>query len=214
MSTEQMEQQKIDALASEYRIKGYTVSVRPSGDELPSFLKEFEPDLVATSPAGSLVIQVKASPRFDAEQAHRLAEAVERNPGWHFELVFVSPPVAPDVPAQEELADDEQVTRMLENAETLSREGHLEAAGLIAWSALETILRRRAQSAAPEIERQSSARVLKQLYSIGRIQPETYEKLLRLMEFRNAVAHGFQPRNEAPSIPEMIDEIRHLQTAA
>jgi len=34
------------------------------------------------------------------------------------------------------------------------------------------------------------------------------------MEFRNAVAHGFRPRNAPPSIPEMIDEIRHLQTAA
>src|SRR5258708_24940743 len=103
---------------------------------------------------------------------------------------------------------------MLENADTLSREGHLVAAGLIAYSALETILRRLAQSEAPQIERQSSARVLKELYSIGKIHHEAFVKLLPLLEFRNAVAHGFRPRHAAPCIPEIIDEIRHLQTAA
>jgi hypothetical protein len=34
------------------------------------------------------------------------------------------------------------------------------------------------------------------------------------MEFRNAVAHGFQPRTLAPSIPEIVSDIRGLQTAA
>jgi len=209
-----MEQEKIESLAAEYRASGYTVHIRPSGDDLPSFLKHFEPDIIATSPAGNVVAEVKSFPQFNAEEARELAEVVEQNPGWKFEVMLLNPPVAPDVPAQEQLADDEQVTRLLENAETLSNEGHIEAAGLIAYSALETILRRLAHSEAPQIERQSSARVLKELYSIGKIHWKTFEKLLPLMEFRNAVAHGFQPRNAAPSIPEMIDEIRHLQNAA
>jgi hypothetical protein len=214
MTTEQMEEERVDTLAAEYRSKGYAVHVRPAENVLPSFLREFKPEIVATSPAGNVVIEVTSLPRFDAEETQRLAEAVERNPGWRFDVAFVNPPVGPDIPAQEHLADDEQVTRMLENAETLSKEGHVEAAGLIAYSALETILRRLAQSKAPQIERQSSSRVLKELYSLGNIHPDTFEKLLPLMEFRNAVAHGFRPRNAAPSIPEMIDEIRHLQTAA
>jgi REase_AHJR-like len=216
MSTTQMEQERIDTLAVEYRRKGYAVHLRPAKNDLPPFLQEFEPDIdiLAASPEGNLVAQVRSASRFDDEQNLRLAEVIEHHPGWRFEVVFINPPVGPDIPAQEQLADDEQVTRLLENAETLSREGHVEAAGLIAYSALETILRRRAQSAAPQIERQSSARVLKELYSIGRIHPDTFEKLLLLMEFRNAVAHGFQPRKAAPNIPEIIDEIRHFQNAA
>ncbi|HEV7486947.1 MAG TPA: hypothetical protein VGQ65_14810 [Thermoanaerobaculia bacterium] len=214
MTTIEREAERLDALAVDYRKKGYVVQTHPRAEELPPFLRDYDIDALATSSAGNVVAQVRAASRFDADQALKLAEAVERNPGWRFEMAFVSPPVAPDVPVQEQLADDQKVTRMLENAETLSNEGHVEAAGLIAWSALETVLRRRAQSAAPEIERQSSARVLKQLYSLGRLERETYEKLLRLLEFRNAVAHGFQPRNGAPSMPEMIEEIRHLQSAA
>jgi uncharacterized protein YutE (UPF0331/DUF86 family) len=209
-----MEQEKIAAIADEYRGKGYAVRVQPLADDLPPFLKEFEPDVVAISPTESVVAQVRSASRFDAEENYKLAETIERTPGWRFEVFFVNPPVAPDIPAQEDLADDEQVNRMLENAETLSKEGHIEAAGLIAYSALETILRRRAQSAAPQVERQSSARVLNQFYELGTLNPQTFEKLYQLMQFRNAVAHGFEPRAAAPSIPEMIEEIRHLQSAA
>lgn len=214
MTAVQIEQEKIEGLAAKYRASGHNVRVRPSGDDLPSFLKEFRPEIIATSPGGNVVVEVKSYPQFDAEEARELAEVVDRNPGWRFEVLLLNPPVAPDIPAQEQLADDEHVTRMLSNAETLSKEGHVEAAGLIAYAALETILRRLAQNEAPQIERQSSARVLKELYSLGKIHYEAFEKLLPLMEFRNAVAHGFRPRHAAPSIPEMIDEIRHLQTAA
>jgi hypothetical protein len=209
-----MEQEKIESLAADYRASGHDVRVRPSVDDLPSFLKEFRPDIIATSPEGNVVVEVKSYPQFDDEEALELAEVLEHHPGWRFEVMLLNPPVAPDVPAQEQLADDEQVSRMLANAETLSNEGHVEAAGLIAYSALETILRRLAHTQAPQIERQSSARVLKELYSLGKIHYTAFEKLLPLMEFRNAVAHGFRPRNAPPSIPEMIDEIRHLQTAA
>jgi len=209
-----MEEDRLAAVAMEYRRKGYEVHVEPAENDLPAFARGFEADVIATSPTDNVIIQVTSPPRFHGEQAKRLAERVELNAGWRYEVVFVSPPVAPDVPAQEELADDEKVTRMLEDAETLSREGHLEAAGLVAYSALETILRRRAQSAAPQIERQSSARVLNQFYELGALNAQTFEKLHQLMQFRNAVVHGFQPRNGVPSIPEMIEEIRHLQKAA
>jgi hypothetical protein len=214
MSRSQMEEDRLAAVAMEYRRKGYDVRLEPAEDDLPAFLRGFVADVIAESPTDKVIVQVISHPRFNGEQARRLAEVVELNPGWRYEVAFVSPPVAPDVPGQEELADDAKVTRMLEDAETLSREGHLEAAGLIAYSALEAILRRRAQSAAPQIERQSSARVLKQFYELGTLNPKTFEKLHQLMQFRNAVAHGFQPRNGAPSMPEMIEEIRHLQSAA
>jgi transcriptional regulator with XRE-family HTH domain len=118
--------------------------------------------------------------------------------------------VAPDVPAEEDLAPKEQVNRLLSSAETLFTEGQLEAAAMLAWSATETILRRRARSDAPEMERQSSARVLKHLYALGRINPDMYEKLLRLMEFRNAVAHGFQPRVVPNDIMDIVTDIRQL----
>ena len=214
MTLSELEQQKIDELVSEYQGKGYAVRVRPPVDQLPDFLRAFEPDLVATSSRDNVVVEVKTPSTNDAGQLTRLAEAVESQPGWHLEFVFVNHPVAAEIPSEEQLAPEAQVNRLLSSAEALFANGEVEAAAMLAWSAAETILRRSAQSAAPELERQSSARVLKHLYSLGRIEHETFEKLLRLMQFRNAVAHGFEPRTAAPSIPDVVPDIRRLQHAA
>lgn len=214
MTLMELTQQRLDELAAEYRMKGYDVTLHPTGSDLPEAVRAFEPDLVATSSGDNVVIEVKASSSLDADRMQRLAEAIEATPGWRLEVVFVNQPVAPGIPAEESLAPEAQVDRLLSSAETLSADGEIEAAVMLAWSAVEIILRRSAQSAAPEFERQSSARVLKHLYSLGLIEPATYEKLLLLMQFRNAVAHGFEPRTEVPSIPDVVPAIRRLQHAA
>lgn len=214
MTTAQLEQQKIEEIRAEFERNGFAILVRPSTRELPEFLRPFAPDLVATSPRGNVVVEVKASSDVDPDQMTRLAQVLEREPGWRLEVVFVNQPVAAEVPSDERLAPEEQVNRLLSSAESLFASGEVEAAAMLAWSAAETILRRSAQSAAPELERQSSARVLKHLYSIGLIETSVYEKLLLLMQFRNAVAHGFEPKMAAPSIPDVVPDIRRLQQAA
>ena len=214
MTIAEMEAARIESLASEYRAKGYDVHVHPDRAHLPAFLVGFSPDVIAISSEDKVVIQVKTPQDYDPEQVQKLAEFVENQPPWRYEVALVNLPTAPDVPAEEDLAADDQVTQLIANAELLANQGQVEAAALLAWSAVEAILRRRARSAAPELERQSSARVLKHLYSLGRIQSDLYETLSRLMEFRNAVAHGFAPRVGAPSLPQVITDIRRLRTAA
>ena len=214
MTLSELAQRKIGELAAEYQGKGYAVRVCPSAPELPEFLREFAPDLVAESPHGNVVVEVEVASAIDATKMARLAEALEGHKGWRFEVVFVSQPVAAEIPSEENIAPEEQVNRLLASAEALFANGEVEAAAMLAWSAVEAILRRNVQSAAPELERQSSARVLKHLYSLGRIEHDTYEKLLLLMQFRNAVAHGFEPRTAVPSIPDVMPDIRRLQHAA
>jgi hypothetical protein len=214
MTTIELEQQKIDALAAQYRREDYVVRIHPAGPELPEFLRPFEPELIATSSRENVVVVVRASAAVDTHELTRLAKTVEQQSGWRLDVVFVSQPVAAEIPAEEQLAPDAQVDRLLSSAETLFAKGEIEAAAMLAWSAAETILRRSAQSAAPEMERQSSARLLKHLYSLGRIEHNTYEKLFLLMQFRNAVAHGFEPRTAVPSIPDVVPDIRRLQHAA
>jgi len=214
MTIAELETTRAEALASEYRAKGYDVHIHPDRAYLPSFLIGFSPDLIALSPDDKVVIQVKSARDFDAEQVQKLAEFVKQEQPWRYEVVLVNLPTAPDVPAAEDLATNDQVTRLIANAELLAAQNQTEAAALLAWSAVETILRRLTRVAAPELERQSSARVLKHLYALGRVQPAMYETLSQLMTFRNAVAHGFAPKASAPDLPAVIADIRRLQTAA
>jgi hypothetical protein len=214
MTIAELEQQKLDEISAEYADEGYDVHLHPSEAELPEFLKGFRPDLLATSRRDNVVADVIPATA-SLEEMGLLAKIIDQQPNWRYEVSFVSQPVAPDIPAREPLAGDEQVNRLLKGAEELGgRDGNIEAAAMLAWSALETILRRSAQTIAPEIERQSSAKVLKHLYGLGHIKPEVYERLWQLLEFRNALAHGFEPRRNAPSMADVIPDIRDLQHAA
>jgi hypothetical protein len=214
MTVAEMEKERISSLASEYLRNGYDVIIDPSVHELPPFLASFTPDIVARSSHGNVVVEVKSTRDFDADDIKRLADAVAAHPGWKFEVVLANPPVAPDVPPQEELVGSAQVERLLQNAELLAKQGQHDAASLLAWSAVEAILRRHARVVAPEVERQSSARVLKHFYGLGFVHEEIYERLSELMRYRNAVAHGFSPSHTPPDIAIVVADIRRLKNAA
>ena len=214
MTAIDLETARTEQLAADYEARGYEVHVHPDRRYLPDSLIGFSPTLVALSSDDKVVIDVTTARDFDAEHAQRMAERVERERPWRYEVAFVSLPTAPDVPVIEDLASDDQIARLIENAELLGRQNQVEASALLAWSAVDAILRKLTRRADPEIERESSARVLKGLYALGRIDPEVYETLLNLMAFRNAVGHGFSPRGEAPGLAEVLQAIRWLQSAA
>ncbi|HEX3109195.1 MAG TPA: hypothetical protein VHU41_08875 [Thermoanaerobaculia bacterium] len=214
MTLEQLQTARLAEIASEYRSKGYTVIAHPSPNEAPSFLAGNLPDLIAISDEDRVVVDVKPSPAIESERTIKIAKAVAANPPWRYELVTANPSAAPDVPRFGELVAADRVREILAEAETLVGQDHIEAAALVAWGAIEAILRQRAVSAGLELERQSSARLLTELYGNGQIDPELYQRLIALMEFRNAVAHGFKPRGDAPDIAEIVNDARKLQTAA
>lgn len=214
MTIASLETSRLETLAAEYRAKGYEVHLHPDRAQLPAFLIGFTPDMIALSSEDKVVIQVRSARDFDAEQVQKLAAFVENQPPWRYEVALVNLPTAPDVPAAEDLATEAQVSRLIANAELLATQGQVEAAALLAWSAVETILRKLTRVAAPELERQGSARVLKHLYALGCVQPEIYDTLSRLLTFRNALAHGFTPRASMPDLAAAIMDIRRLQNAA
>jgi uncharacterized protein YutE (UPF0331/DUF86 family) len=205
MTQADLERSKLDQIASEYRRKGYDVAIRPHGDDIPPFLRPFQPDLVATSDFDNVVVEIKSSPELASESIVKLAEAVEAQSGWRFELVVVNPAVAHEVPPHGALAADDRVESILREAQDLYRERRYEAAAMMAWSAAEAIFRRVALANGIEAERKSSGSVLKQLYASGLIDADQYDVFSRTMEFRNAFAHGFT----ASVAPETIDRFMH-----
>lgn len=213
MTLEQLQRKRLHEIASEYRAKGYSVTVEPSVDETPAFLREWRPDLIAVLEGDRVIVEVKPAPEIESERTIQLAEAVAANPPWRFELVTANPSAAPDVPAFGDLVPAKRVRELFADAEMLIREHHPEAAALVAWGAIEAVLRWRAIAAGLDLQRQSSSRLLTELYGTGAIDPALYDQLLALMEFRNAVAHGFEPRT-LPNIAEIVEDARKLQPAA
>src|SRR5437660_5834241 len=127
MTIAELQQQKLDEISADYVDEGYDIRLQPSEAELPEFLKGFRPDLLATSRRENVVVEVIPATE-SLDEMKRLASAVDQQPGWRYEVTFVSQPVAPDIPAQEPLASDEQVNRLLKGAEELGgHDGNIEA---------------------------------------------------------------------------------------
>src|SRR3712207_89162 len=99
MKREETELQVLDRIAREYRQIGMNVIVRPYGEDLPDFLRDFEPDAIAYGPDENLVIEVKTAPSLHmSKKLVTLAERINARPGWRLELVVQ--PLRGD-PAQE-----------------------------------------------------------------------------------------------------------------
>jgi hypothetical protein len=62
---------------------------------------------------------------------------------------------------------------------------------LLGWAVLEAALRRHAVDSALPIERLPTPALIKQLYTQGELPADAFEALLRLLDGRNLVAHGF-----------------------
>lgn len=101
MTQADLENSKLEQIASEYRRRGYDVAIRPRENHIPAFLRPFQPDLVATSPLDNVVVEIRSSSEFTSKAIVTLAESIEAQSGWRFELVVVNPPVAHEVPRTE-----------------------------------------------------------------------------------------------------------------
>ena len=95
---------KILEIADAYRRRGYDVLVEPATGELPSFLADFHPDMIARGPEDSVVVEVKVGTRTTVSEGYReLAETIRQQAGWRFSLVVVDPRSDDVAPSAEQL---------------------------------------------------------------------------------------------------------------
>jgi hypothetical protein len=207
-----LERARIQAWARDHRLKGYTVIVDPRPAELPDFLLRFQPDIIAHGPEGSIVVEVKSRTALQGgEQLAALARAVEGQPGWRLDLVVTNPRGETGVPDDAEVADTENLKARLETAERLAQERQLDAAMLLAWSAIEGILRNVAAEEAVYLGRRGPSYVTKRLYSLGFLSRDDYLRLEDALSYRNSLVHGFAARRlRKATIMALIDLARRL----
>jgi hypothetical protein len=205
MTSHPRESQVIASVAEDYRRRGYDVDVVPRGARLPEFLGGFEPDLIARSPADSVVVEVKVGTRTSvAERFRDVAERVSRQPRWRFSLVFVNPDQADEISSAQP-APLSMLRERAHNADGLLEAGQSEAAFLLLFSALEGILRLLGQRAHLPLENLPPSTLIRELYSAGEINRAQFESLMRFLPIRNQLVHGFRPQE-----PLDVEQLRPL----
>jgi hypothetical protein len=213
-----------EQVVREYRARGYDVVVQPGREQLPEFLAQFQPDVVARGPGENVVIEIK--PRSELARSgelERIADAVQHQPGWRLELVVTEEPSpsAGNAPSlgREDLAGILRNVRTLLELDARGDESFGKAAFLYAWSAAEVALRLLAEAEGIQLRRTDAPYLLTQLATEAVLSREEYDFLVHAMHVRNAIAHGFktdqfQPE-EVPALVSTIDRLlRYLPEAA
>ncbi|HET6383098.1 MAG TPA: hypothetical protein VFJ58_06870 [Armatimonadota bacterium] len=198
--------ENLQKAASQYRNDGYTVTIRPADNDLPSFLTGYRPDLIARKGDDTAVVAVTT--RDDLMKRDELAytaAAVNAQTGWRFDVVVVADAAWPD-PVSHRSSEPTlaQIRGLSLEAEQLAAQRHVEAAILIAWSAAEAALRRLASFSSIGIERMDAQFVMKTLYSQGILSHSDYERLQAWARVRNTLAHGLRGARVDHRIPSAI----------
>jgi uncharacterized protein YutE (UPF0331/DUF86 family) len=182
------EREAIAKAANDLARQGYEVVRDPGRSDLPEFLRDFRPDLIAHRGNEHLVVEVK-SKWFDQEprQWRALAEEVRRHPGWQLRLILGEPRQS-EVPPPLSL---EEINEKLSSARRLYEAEERGAALLMLWSLLEAASLHRLSALGIALDRpKTPIALLKDLVSFGLLEQEEYDRLRPVVALRNAIAHG------------------------
>jgi hypothetical protein len=194
MRTDKRHARTLENVAARYRREGYDVIVEPTQRDLPEWLTDFRPDLLARNDDEHVVVEVKEANSVRGQNwLALLADSVNQHEGWRFE--FVTIPASRRVRTTDELrtiAGPRRVREYADAASDLEARGYNEQAFLLAWVAFEGALRTAFQRDGVKVGSANPTSLIKTLWSMGYLyEPADLERLEQLWELRNRLAHGY-----------------------
>jgi hypothetical protein len=211
-----MTDQELQQVAERYRAEGYDVRVKPNPEELPPFATDFDVDILATSPNGSVLVraeETREALRHD-DQLSRAAKVTNSQPGWQFDVVILRPDTSglKGSRAAKE-PSPEYISQLLDNATVLMEKGYLQAAYPVAWGALEAALRRATCEQKIEFPSADPVVLLRTAYSSGLITFEEFQRLEEARKVRSSLVHGFElPSVDVSLFTDVVKVARRMLT--
>jgi REase_AHJR-like len=188
------EKQRARDIAKEYRSKGYEVIEQPSPEQLPKFLAGYHPDVLVQKGDEAIIVEVKSRSSLTKDPRIReLARLVQAEPHWNFELVVVGEEEQLNAPEGAHPFERDDIPRGIDAAERLVASGFSEAALLLAWSTVQATVRLLSEEEGLVLEGLNPLSILTQATSNGVIARDDYKFLTKVMNYRNALVHGFKP---------------------
>jgi Holliday junction resolvase len=194
----------LQELADAYKQRGYRVMIAPASSQLPDFLRAYRPDLIAENSDESVVIEIKS--RVNASEKKywaELAEVVRQHPGWRLEIVVG----ADQDTAAHQVIERPEIEERLREGLQLSEANRPNASLLITWSAVEAAMRLACEKHRVDLPDYRPGTLITKLYTDGLIDREDYDRLMRYMHMRDAVAHGLRQSGVDSAV---IKQLHHI----
>lgn len=206
----------MNQVVDRYREQGYKVALNPGPDDLPSFAKDFNVEILASRADGNVLASAKGSvPEFEMDpNLSRYAEVIQKQRGWRYGVFALGPSADGRERHGVAEASEEEIYKALENAERLFQAGFGPQAVLTAWAALESAMRHRLRSLGGKADWGTSPRsMLNELVSPGIVTHSDFRELEKLSRLRNIIAPGFSmPEIGAGTVSFLADTTRRLLT--
>jgi uncharacterized protein YutE (UPF0331/DUF86 family) len=207
MSTsETREDAFLENVLPRYIAEGFTVVRHPSPTLLPSFMGKYRPDAIALKAQKKIAIEVKHDVPSTQANVSKISRLFDEHPDWELKVYYLPKFVQErnlEPPTQQTVEDT------IAEIENLKADGHIAAALMMAWAALEAtsraLLPQRLARAQP------AGRLVEVLASEGLLTPIEADPLHRAVVLRNAVVHGdFGVEITAERIDELVTSLRVL----
>ena len=209
-------EQETEQVAKQYRDEGYVVLTHPDKHHLPGFAADYGADIVATRGNERVLVQVKSS-RADVESDPtilRLAEIVNRQPGWRYDLVLVNEGDAfRRITRGAREPSTTEIDQALGEVEKLLQSGQNRAALVFAWAALEAAMRQVCTDAELYMPKTTASELLRTLYGNGVLTREEFDLLRESFRLRTEIVHGLISSNDSLEVVRgVVAVVRRLLT--
>jgi len=166
----------------------------PKLEDLPDFLKNYRPDMIAHRGNEAVVVEVKSRSDISSSSSQylrNLAQVIEQHSDWRFELVITNSGEHEYALKSEGSLQQHEIVSQLQVAKQLVSQ-HPESAILYSWALTDATLRLITEKEGLSLQRFDTGYLVKQLVVEGVISRSDYQFLMNVRSLRNAIAHGFK----------------------
>jgi uncharacterized protein YutE (UPF0331/DUF86 family) len=177
----------LESLRSRYEAEGYELTIAPDQSILPSFFGSYAPDALAQKGDKKIAIEVKSRQSQAAQsRLQDIRRLLEGHPDWQLSVLYIEggPPSSVMIPAMPPAS----IRKGMTDVRTLSEQGFLSPAFVMAWSLLEATYH--SLSADKHGKPSTPGTVVQALAMNGHISAEIEQELRKLIPLRNRIVHG------------------------
>jgi uncharacterized protein YutE (UPF0331/DUF86 family) len=175
----------LQTLVPGYEAEGFSVFLHPAREMLPPFMRGYQPDAIAVKDDKKIAIEIKRDATRRAAGREELQRIFSEHPEWELRIYYI-----PGRAEEEDIQtpDLSEIDAALAEVDQLKRAGHLRAALIMAWAALEAA--GRALLPRDLARPQPANKLIEVLASEGVVTPAEADSLRKAISLRNAATHG------------------------
>lgn len=214
MKTENTEYNKIRQVAKDYEKNGYNVIIEPRGNDIPTFIQNYEPDIIATNEKETVIIEIKSRDDLKTiEMFKDIADIVNKKEKWRFELIVTAPKKKIET-EKSGLNNDYEISEIRTNllqVKGLLNQGIIQASFILGWANLESLSRQLLLKDKKNLTKKDTLVLIKTLFSFGYLTRADYASLEKLFQVRNRIVHGYKSYSlNDTSVNQLLDIIEKL----